>query len=103
MSPPTHFRSAIDNDRQRNNLQNNVFDIDDLSSVDVPENGMDTLDRRVQYNMQPAAENFYTPSRGPPPSGPSSGARTPQGTRTPHGVKVLPTLPKNPNLRTSHF
>ena len=46
---------------------------------------MDTLDRRV-HNMQPAAENFYTPSRGLP--GPSSGARTPQGARTPKGART---------------
>jgi len=97
MSPGSvRYNSAIENDRQRHNLQNNIFDIDDLSSVDVPENGMDTLDRRVQ-GLQPAAENFYTPSRGPTP-GPSGGPG-----RTPQGVKVLPGIPKKPNLRTSHF
>jgi hypothetical protein len=39
MSPGSiRYNTAIENDQQRHNLQNDIFDIDDLSSVDVPEN-----------------------------------------------------------------
>ena len=31
----SHYQAAIENDRQRDNLQKNVFDIDDLSSVSL--------------------------------------------------------------------
>ena len=68
-----------------------VLDIDDLSSVDVPDhNGMDTLDRRAQ-NLTRAPENFYSEEGGLP-----KGSGAPKG-----GIRVLPL--KDKNLKTSNF
>ena len=66
-----------------------VLDIDDLSSVDVPDhNGMDTLDRRAQ-NLTRAPENFYSEEGGLPKGAPKG------------GIQVLPL--KDRNLKTSNF
>lgn len=44
--------SVTDIPTQRHNAPYEQFDIDDLSSVDVPDSGMDTLDRRIKHSAR---------------------------------------------------